>query len=323
MSFMIKKKEFLAFLFLFLLGSFSFAREEQTPLLSPVQSEYFKSTTGGFGIRFESRELYYSLFINIIKSFAQTVFAEIRYENPESPSLPIIQQKVIRPEDKELDLSSPSILGLKKGFDYEVTVLVYTDESKTKLLTEHKQKIKALVDQRYLGDWDGTLKYVLSGDNETAYDILRWQKAFFKESFQHTAALAVLDDFKKGTLNEDYVKYFFQGLSYHQKGDFRGGIEEFKENVSLVNNYPEGHMFLGIEYVSLGQGKEAISCFEQCIKLKPDYAEAYWGLASAYTLLGVKDKAREYLVKARGLFERQENQDAINGIDQQLQMLRE
>lgn len=316
-----KKTGFFVFLFLFLLGGFSLAQEELPAVLPPVQSEYFKSETGGFGIRFESRELYYFLLINIVKSFTQTVFAEIRYENPESPFSPIIQQKIIRPEDKGLTLSSPPILGLKKDFDYEVAVLVYTDESKTKLLTEHKQKIKALVDQRYLQASDETLQYVLAGDYETAYDIFKWQKVFFKESFLETAALAVLDDFKKGTLNEDYVKHFFRGLSHHRKGDFRGGIEEFKENVSLVNHYPEGHMFLAIEYVSLGQGKEAIFCFEQCIKLRPNYAEAYWGMASAYMLLGGKDKAREYLVKARGLFELQENQDAIKGIDQQLQML--
>lgn len=315
------KRMMLVLVFFLVSGKFVFAQQEGVVQSSFTETGYFAAVEGIEGYQwmtdFESKSISYAVSLEIVKPFNKKVFAEIYFENPEDKSKPIIQEKVIGPLDKEMLVLSPPVLGLRRNAYYDLTILIYADTQKTELITKYADKIKAYMDGRYFGEIEEILGYALANDYDTAHDILKWRMKYSR-TFIIESALRVLDDFKKGILDEDYVQHFSQGLQHHLKGDFKGGIEQFKKAVSLVNGYPEGYIFLGIEYISLDQGKEAIPYLEKCLELKSDYAQAYWGLGSVYGQLGFKDREKEYLLKARDIFEMGNDRNAVIGINNQL-----
>jgi tetratricopeptide (TPR) repeat protein len=314
-------KKIMLFLIVLFLPIMPVRAQEKVPFQPmPVESVHFKSAVGAFGVEMQKKEIYYFLVLDIIKPFDKEVFAEIHYENPLDKLKSIIEVKTVQPEDKKLELHSVPVTGLVKNIEYEVAISVYADREKTRLITEHVQKIKAFIDQRYLADIDEVVARVLTGEYDLALDIFKAQK-MYTGSFQGRACFTLLDDFKQGKISEEYVKHFFHGLSCHYRKDFIAGIEEFKQAIAYKDNYPEAYFFLGFEYISLGQGKEAIPYLEKTITLKPDYAEALWGLATIYNDLGEKNKEKAYLLQAKSAFELQDNMDAASTIGRRLEEL--
>jgi len=290
-------------------------------LPSPAVSEYFKTSTGAFLVDFEHKEVKYVLALDIIKPLGKTVFAEIRFENPEIKDSPLIVNKVIKPEDKQLLAESAPLHNLNKDVDYIVIVLIYGNEQKTKLITKHIQVIRSSLGDRFLGGVDEAIKCILAGDFDAGGEILKVVLRVDKFNFPAKSSLTILGDFNNGAISKDYVIYFFKGLSYHRGNNFNAAIEEFQKAVATNNNYSQAYMYLGVENVSLGKYKEAVSFFEKCIGITPDYAEAYWGLAEAYKNINEEQKAKECFQKAKELFQQQGNDGAYKIIDKKLNEL--
>ncbi len=287
----------------------------------PIKSEYFKTSIGGYDLNFKNKEIKYILGLDIIKPFKKTVFVEALFENPENKLLPLVVNKTINSTDNALVIYSPPIHSIKKGRDYNVSVLVYENEKKEVLITKHIQMIQAYLDDKFSGGIDEAIKSILAGNFSTAKEILQAYSGIQKFDFPSTSSLAVLDDFKKGIINEDYIKHFFKGLSYHRNNEFNAAIKEFQDAVAVNSKYPHAYLYLGIEYISLDMPKEAVVFFTSCLQNKPDYAEAYWGMASSYDVLGESQKTEEYLQKAKKLFQQQGNDSAVNGINNRLKEL--
>ncbi len=323
------RKLFIVFL-LILFPFISFAQDviDKEPIYKapislplPVKSEYFKTSIGGYDLNFKNKEIKYILGLDIIKPFKKTVFVEARFENPENKLLPLVVNKTINSTDNALVIYSLPIHSIKKGIDYNVSVLVYENEKKEVLITKHTQMIQAYLDDKFTGGIDEAIKSILAGNFSIAKEILQVYSGIQKFDFQSTSSLAVLDDFKRGIINEDYIKHFFKGLSYHRTNEFNAAIKEFQEAVAINSKYPHAYLHLGVEYISLDMPKEAVAFFASCIQNKPDYAEAYWGMASSYDALGESQKAEEYLQKAKKLFQQQGNDLAVNGINNRLKEL--
>jgi len=113
----------------------------------PVTSEHFVTMDGGFLDRHEkgsNKDRYtYFLSVKITNPFEDKVFAEFEFENPaDAKAAPLRVEMPIEPADKTLTVESPPVRGVQTSHNYTVTLRIFSDREKTRLLTEHIQKIE-------------------------------------------------------------------------------------------------------------------------------------------------------------------------------------
>ncbi len=103
------------------------------------------------------------------------------------------------------------------------------------------------------------------------------------------------------TLGQEAV-YFFRGISYYSKSDYKNAIVDFNQALKLEPNHAEGYYTRGSVYSTQGNYTQAIVDYNQALKLKPDYAEAYYKKACAYSLKKEFKAAIENLRRAIDLY---------------------
>jgi Tfp pilus assembly protein PilF len=86
-------------------------------------------------------------------------------------------------------------------------------------------------------------------------------------------------------------KYFKDGVSLYEAGQYQQAIEAYKKAVQLDPESADANYNLGMSYSSLGQYKEAIEAYKRAIRIKPDYEAAYYNLGHAYSNLKQYDNS--------------------------------
>ena len=113
-----------------------------------VDSEYFSTQEAKFNINFykgtvQSR---YMIALSVRRPLLNGGYLEAQFENPQDKNQPIIITRSIEPKQSLVVLESPIIYGRSSYANYEVVVYLYTNALKTKLLGEHRQLIRSLMD---------------------------------------------------------------------------------------------------------------------------------------------------------------------------------
>lgn len=104
----------------------------------------------------------------------------------------------------------------------------------------------------------------------------------------------ILKKAEKNT-NKDANYYFFEGLFWAQKEDFKKAIFFFEKTIEMEPSYFDAKFNLAQNYYKIGKTKEALKHFEDSLKLNPNYAQIYLIIGSIY-LNDLEDlkKAKEY-----------------------------
>lgn len=93
------------------------------------------------------------------------------------------------------------------------------------------------------------------------------------------------------------------------------------QNLNFAVAIDEAYGEIGCLYLWIKQYQQAISYFQKVIQLNPTNAPWYDYLATAYRNLGQYQKAREYLQKAKELFEAQKGYQNVQRIEGELKEL--
>ncbi|OQX22666.1 MAG: hypothetical protein BWK75_00190 [Candidatus Altiarchaeales archaeon A3] len=106
--------------------------------------------------------------------------------------------------------------------------------------------------------------------------------------------------------NDDAIKHNDLGVSYYESGNFEEAEKEYKEAIKINPNFATAHYNLESLLINLTRYEEAEEEFREAIKINPNFAEAhaYLGLL-LYVQTKNKDKAKEEILKAKDLFEKQ------------------
>lgn len=93
--------------------------------------------------------------------------------------------------------------------------------------------------------------------------------------------------------DENY--YFFEGLIWTQKGNFKKAVSSFEKTIEMEPNYFDAKFNLAQSYYKIGKVGEALKHYEDSLKLNPNYAQLYLIIGSIY-LNDFEDlkKAKEY-----------------------------
>ena len=116
----------------------------------PNESDYFISQGGGFSFDKESKEAWYGLTISSKGNVVPGNFIEVEYQNPLGGN-PLASSHLVQNGETKFILKSPPVRGLRAYTNYQVTIFLYSSDSKSNLLGKHKQKLQNLVSQSDLG----------------------------------------------------------------------------------------------------------------------------------------------------------------------------
>ena len=87
---------------------------------------------------------------------------------------------------------------------------------------------------------------------------------YFIEMRQFNSALKELLEADKASPYDHRIHYFL-GMAYHGKGMKDKAIEEFKQAISIKNDYSEAHNYLGTLYSDMGLWDQAIEEFDRAL----------------------------------------------------------
>ena len=116
----------------------------------PVESEYLKTSDGGFLIDYSKKEIHYKLTLVAKKEIKEGGLIEIFFENPEGGE-PLKTEHIVIFNEKQFVLQSPPVNGLKAHNNYSIKVKLYSDNSKEKLISTHNQSLYNITKQSNLG----------------------------------------------------------------------------------------------------------------------------------------------------------------------------
>ncbi len=109
--------------------------------------------------------------------------------------------------------------------------------------------------------------------------------------------------------------YLNRAETYFDEGEYEKAIPEFQSVIELAPNNADVYVALGLCYHSLGRYQDAIEEYQKAIEIDPEQANAYANIGYAYGTLRQRDKEKTYLMKARGLFERNGDRANVKQID--------
>jgi type IV pilus assembly protein PilF len=123
----------------------------------------------------------------------------------------------------------------------------------------------------------------------TAYAaVQQWDKAI--QWFQRAA-----DNFLYRTR---YLAYDNLGSAYHNKGDYRRAIENFKKSVEYSKDYTPAYINMGTSYEALREWDNAIAAYKKAAEIEPDLALPHLLLGGLYLRLNRQEAAVDSLLIA-------------------------
>ena len=110
--------------------------------------DYLKTLGGGWRIRLtdDHRALtacQYGLTVGPARAFNKTLYLRAEFENPLSPSSPLITDTKIEPWMRELSIRSPEVRGLRKGGRYRIRIHIFDRSERKTEIGFHDQTIPA------------------------------------------------------------------------------------------------------------------------------------------------------------------------------------
>lgn len=110
--------------------------------------EYLKTLGGGWRIRLTddhraATACQYGLTVGPARPFNKTLYLRAEFENPLSPSSPLITDTKIEPWMRELSIHSPEVRGLRKGARYSIRIHIFDRPERKKEIGLHNQTIPA------------------------------------------------------------------------------------------------------------------------------------------------------------------------------------
>jgi tetratricopeptide (TPR) repeat protein len=100
--------------------------------------------------------------------------------------------------------------------------------------------------------------------------------------------------------------------------------EEFinhQKAIETNSTNAQAYFSLGKIYAELGIYRQAITNYEKAISINPDYAEAYSELGAIYAVINKHPEAKDYLIKAKEMFERRKDTEKSKEIGELIEKI--
>jgi len=95
-----------------------------------------------------------------------------------------------------------------------------------------------------------------------------------------------------------HVAYDNLGSAYHNKGDYRRAVENFKKAVEYYKEYTPGYINMGISYEAMKEWDNAIAAYKKAAEIEPGSALPQLQLGDLYLRLNQQEAAVESLLIA-------------------------
>jgi len=95
-----------------------------------------------------------------------------------------------------------------------------------------------------------------------------------------------------------HVAYENLGSAYHNKGEFRRAIENYKKAAEYYKDYTPAYINMGISYEALKEWDKAIAAYKRAAEIERDSALPYLHLGDLYLRLNHQEAAVESLLIA-------------------------
>ncbi len=110
--------------------------------------DYLKTLGGGWRIRLTddhrtATACQYGLTVGPARPFNNTLYLRVEFENPLSPSSPLITDTKIEPWMRELSIRSPEVRGLRKGARYSIRIRIFDRPQRKHEIGLHEQTMPA------------------------------------------------------------------------------------------------------------------------------------------------------------------------------------
>jgi hypothetical protein len=117
----------------------------------PAVSEYMRSTGAGFAMSPEDG-IQYAMTFAIERPLGESIYVAVLFENPQKGGAPLRKDVTLASDAKEFSIKSDRLKALHNNKKYLVEVQLYSDESRSKLTSIHKQEVlfsvpRSLLDQ--------------------------------------------------------------------------------------------------------------------------------------------------------------------------------
>ena len=110
--------------------------------------DYLRTISGGWRIRLTDNHraataCQYGLTVGPARPFDRTLYLRVEFENPLSPSSPLITDTRIEPWTRELAIRSPEVRGIRKGGRYAIRIHIYDHPERKHEIGFHEQIMPA------------------------------------------------------------------------------------------------------------------------------------------------------------------------------------
>ena len=126
-------------------------------------------------------------------------------------------------------------------------------------------------------------------------DMLRLEERFDEAEVAYTAAI----NLQTKITEEDWVLFFYRGISHEQSKDWAAAEADFRQSLTLNPDQPQVLNYLGYGLVDRGESlDEALGMIEKAVAADPEQGYIIDSLAWAYFRLGRYDDALRPMEKA-------------------------
>jgi hypothetical protein len=110
----------------------------------PAQTKYFRTYLGGFQViqGFAG----YAVFVDLIEKPSRKLYTRAILQNPLDPQAPFVYDHFIDSTTSRTTLSHRPVMGLEINKDYDVELIVYEDEARTREIDRLHQPVRSYVD---------------------------------------------------------------------------------------------------------------------------------------------------------------------------------
>ncbi|MFA6358293.1 MAG: tetratricopeptide repeat protein [Candidatus Omnitrophota bacterium] len=163
--------------------------------------------------------------------------------------------------------------------------------------------------------FEGGLKLAAEGKFDEA------EQVFIKELADLNGALSLIDELKKGSINQECATYLFQGYFYMVQEQYSKAIEALEKAWEVNPKDPDVNYNLGVCYFFLQRYEKAEAYLLGSLAARPEDIQAYGLIARSYYNRGQNQKAKECLRIAIELLKKDGNAGALAEVNDFLQTI--